>query len=78
MTAADVTGNTEVGSRRLLRLQSRHGPPHAEAAAIYLAIWLNGVEDMDHVHAFDPQTQGKIERWHQTSAILLENYYLRR
>ena len=27
---------------------------------------------------FHPQTQGKIERWHQTmkNRILLENYYL--
>jgi len=35
---------------------------------------------MDHVRGAPtrPQTQGKIERWHQTlkSRILLENYYL--
>jgi len=35
---------------------------------------------MDHVRGapFHPQTQGKIERWHQTlkNRILLENYYL--
>jgi putative transposase len=35
---------------------------------------------MDHVHGspLHPQTQGKIERWHQTlwNRILLENYYL--
>lgn len=35
---------------------------------------------MSHVRGapFHPQTQGKIERWHQTlkNRILLENYYL--
>ena len=35
---------------------------------------------MDHVRGapHHPQTQGKIERWHQTlkNRILLENYYL--
>ena len=35
---------------------------------------------MGHVHGAPchPQTQGKIERWHQTlkNRILLENYYL--
>ena len=35
---------------------------------------------MDHVRGAPchPQTQGKIERWHQTlkNRILLENYYL--
>ena len=35
---------------------------------------------MDHVRGapFHPQTQGKIERWHQTmkNRLLLENYYL--
>ena len=37
---------------------------------------------MDHVRGapYHPQTQGKIERWHQTlkNRILLENYYLPR
>ncbi len=35
---------------------------------------------MEHVRGapYDPQTQGKIERWHQTlkNRVLLENYYL--
>ena len=35
---------------------------------------------MSHIRGapFHPQTQGKIERWHQTlkNRILLENYYL--
>ena len=44
-----------------------------------LADWL-GERDMDYVRGAPnhPQTQGKIERWHQTlkNRILLENYYL--
>ena len=44
-----------------------------------LADWL-GDQKMDHVRGapYHPQTQGKIERWHQTlkNRILLENYYL--
>ena len=44
-----------------------------------LADWL-GERGMDHVRGAPnhPQTQGKIERWHQTlkNRVLLENYYL--
>ena len=44
-----------------------------------LAEWLVG-QKMKHVRGapFHPQTQGKIERWHQTmkNRVLLENYYL--
>ena len=44
-----------------------------------LAQWLEE-RNMDHVRGapYHPQTQGKIERWHQTlkNRILLENYYL--
>jgi putative transposase len=44
-----------------------------------LAKWLDN-EGMDHVRGAPnhPQTQGKIERWHQTmkNRVLLENYYL--
>ena len=44
-----------------------------------LAEWLED-QQMDHVRGapYHPQTQGKIERWHQTlkNRILLENYYL--
>jgi transposase InsO family protein len=44
-----------------------------------LAEWL-GDNGMDHVRGapYHPQTQGKIERWHQTlkNRILLENYFL--
>ena len=44
-----------------------------------LAIWLEE-RDITHIRGapYHPQTQGKIERWHQTlkNRILLENYYL--
>jgi transposase InsO family protein len=44
-----------------------------------LAEWL-GDRGIKHIRGapFHPQTQGKIERWHQTlkNRILLENYYL--
>ena len=44
-----------------------------------LAEWMQG-QGMKHVRGapYHPQTQGKIERWHQTlkNRILLENYYL--
>jgi transposase InsO family protein/transposase-like protein len=44
-----------------------------------LADWM-ARQDMDHVRGAPrhPQTQGKIERWHQTlkNRVLLENYYL--
>ena len=44
-----------------------------------LADWLEE-QGMDHVRGapYHPQTQGKIERWHQTlkNRILLEHYYL--
>ncbi|MEO3480416.1 MULTISPECIES: IS3 family transposase [Roseobacteraceae] len=44
-----------------------------------LAEWLED-RQMDHIRGapYHPQTQGKIERWHQTlkNRILLENYYL--
>ena len=46
-----------------------------------LAEWLEEYK-MDRVRGapYHPQTQGKIERWHQTlkNRILLENYYLPR
>ncbi len=46
-----------------------------------LAKWLNG-KGMGHVRGapHHPQTQGKIERWHQTlqNRILLDNYCLPR
>ena len=44
-----------------------------------LAKWLDQ-QNMEHVRGapYNPQTQGKVERWHQTlkNRILLEHYYL--
>ena len=58
------------------RLLSDNGPSYISAE---LAHWLDE-RDMGHVRGAPchPQTQGKIERWHQTlkNRILLENYYL--
>lgn len=58
------------------RLLSDNGPSYV---AVELADWLKD-KKMSHVRGapFHPQTQGKIERWHQTlkNRILLENYYL--
>ncbi|GER08705.1 hypothetical protein GCM10007972_27230 [Iodidimonas muriae] len=62
----------------------RHMPrPLSDNGSCYisgdLAEWLED-HKMGHVRGapFHPQTQGKIERWHQTmkNRILLENYYL--
>jgi putative transposase len=58
------------------RLLSDNG---ASYVAVDLADWLED-KGMQHVRGppYHPQTQGKIERWHQTlkNRILLENHYL--
>lgn len=58
------------------RLLSDNGSSYVAAD---LAEWLDD-RKINHVRGapFHPQTQGKIERWHQTlkNRILLENYYL--
>ena len=58
------------------RLLSDNGPCYISNE---LAEWLDG-KGMSHVRGapYHPQTQGKIERWHQTlkNRILLENYFL--
>jgi putative transposase len=58
------------------RLLSDNGPSYIAGE---LADYLNG-KQMSHVRGapFHPQTQGKIERWHQTlkNRVLLENYFL--
>ena len=58
------------------RLLSDNGSSYISGG---LADWLED-QGMDHVRGapYHPQTQGKIERWHQTlkNRILLENYYL--
>jgi transposase InsO family protein len=58
------------------RLLSDNGPSYIAGD---LADWLTD-RGIGHIRGapFHPQTQGKIERWHQTlkNRILLENYYL--
>ena len=58
------------------RLLSDNGSSYV---ATDLAKWLDQ-QNMEHVRSapYHPQTQGKIERWHQTlkNRILLEHYYL--
>ncbi len=58
------------------RLLSDNGPCYVSGE---LAEWLD-VNGMTHTRGapYHPQTQGKIERWHQTlkNRILLENYFL--
>jgi putative transposase len=86
MTAGDVTstldralaaaGCSQVHVRHQPRLLSDNGPSYI---ASDLAEWL-GERNIEHIRGAPchPQTQGKIERWHQTlkNRILLENYYL--
>ena len=87
MRADDVTETLELalvasgcGSAKVVhkpRLLSDNGSSYISSD---LAEWL---KDRSIVHVrgalCHPQTQGKIERWHQTlkNRILLENYYLR-
>jgi transposase InsO family protein len=86
MAAADVTETLEAAlaasgcdQAKVLhrpRLLSDNGPCYIAAD---LAKWLDD-KRIEHVRGAPchPQTQGKIERWHQTlkNRILLENYYL--
>jgi putative transposase len=86
MKADDVTDTLELalaasgcGGARVVhkpRLLSDNGPSYVSGE---LADWL-AEEGMSHVRGAPchPQTQGKIERWHQTlkNRILLENYFL--
>ncbi|EAB6717992.1 IS3 family transposase [Salmonella enterica subsp. enterica serovar Chester] len=86
MRAQDVTETLELGltasgcdSARVLhkpKLLSDNGPSYI---ASELAEWIDA-NGMSHVRGapLHPQTQGKIERWHQTlkNRILLENYFL--
>ena len=74
--ALKFTGLDTVKVKHKPRLLSDNGPSYiASDLAKYLA-----EQDMDHARGrpYHPQTQGKIERWHQTlkNRILLENYYL--
>jgi len=86
MTASDVTdtlemalaasGSDQARVRQRPRLLSDNGPSYIAGD---LAKWLHD-NTIEHVRGAPnhPQTQGKIERWHQTlkNRILLENYYL--
>jgi transposase InsO family protein len=86
MKAGDVTDTLELALeasgcdsatvRHKPRLLSDNGSSYISHD---LAKWL-GDQGMDHVRGAPdhPQTQGKIERWHQTmkNRVLLENYYL--
>jgi putative transposase len=74
--ALEASGCREVRVRHRPRLLSDNGPGYI---ADELARWLEG-RQIEHIRGAPchPQTQGKIERWHQTlkNRILLENYYL--
>ena len=76
--ALAVSGLDDVTVAHRPRLLSDNGSSYLAAD---LATWLKG-KDIQHVRGapYHPQTQGKIERWHQTlkNRILLDNYYLPR
>ncbi len=86
MKAEDVTDTLELALKasgcdqakvvQKPRLLSDNGSSYISGD---LAEWLDD-RSMEHVRGapYHPQTQGKIERWHQTlkNRILLENYYL--
>jgi putative transposase len=74
--ALEASGCERANVAHRPRLLSDNGPSYISAE---LAEWLSA-KGMDHVRGapLHPQTQGKIERWHQTlkNRVLLENYYL--
>ncbi len=74
--ALTASGCDQDNIRKKPRLLSDNG---ASYVAHDLASWLKS-RKMDHVRGapYHPQTQGKIERWHQTlkNKVLLENYYM--
>ncbi len=74
--ALQASGCDQASMTNRPRLLSDNG---ASYIAGELAEWLKG-KGMRHVRGapYHPQTQGKIERWHQTlkNRILLENYFL--
>ena len=73
--ALDTTGLEAANIENRLRLLSDNGPSYIAGD---LAEWL-GERKIGHVRGAPnhPQTQGKIERWHQTlkNRILLENHF---
>jgi transposase InsO family protein len=74
--ALEASGLDEATVAHRPRLLSDNGSSYISGE---LAQWL-GRQKMEHVRGAPnhPQTQGKIERWHQTlkNRILLEHYYL--
>ena len=74
--ALEASGLNQATVAHRPRLLSDNGPSYISSE---LADWLDE-RDMQHTRGapYHPQTQGKIERWHQTlkNRILLENYYL--
>ena len=74
--ALTASGCNQAHVRHRPRLLSDNGSSYISGE---LAEWLDE-QHMSHVRGapYHPQTQGKIERWHQTlkNRILLENYYL--
>lgn len=74
--ALDASGMEEATVKHRPRLLSDNGSSYI---ASDLAEWLDN-KGMDHVRGAPnhPQTQGKIERWHQTlkNRLLVENYLL--
>jgi len=74
--ALTASGCDQAHVRQKPRLLSDNGSSYISED---LAQWL-GKQDMKHVRSapYHPQTQGKIERWHQPlkNRILLENYFL--
>jgi transposase InsO family protein len=86
MKAKDVTATLDLAlfASGLHKMRVVHRPRllsdnGASYVAEDLAAWLNR-QKIEHVRSapYHPQTQGKIERWHQTlkNRILLEHYYL--
>jgi putative transposase len=71
-----ASGCDQAHVRHKPRLLSDNGSSYVSGE---LAEWLEK-QRMSHIRGapYHPQTQGKIERWHQTlkNRILLENYYL--
>ena len=87
MCADDVTATLDLAllPRALITSPSctGHGFSQTMAHLTWRAIWPGGSRTraaLEHVRGapYHPQTQGKIERWHQTlkNRILLNNYYL--
>ena len=74
--ALESTGLDKVNIKQRPRLLSDNGPSYASSG---FAEWLED-HGIEHTRGkpYHPQTQGKIERWHQSlkKRILLENYYL--